>query len=253
VVDVRPQRDLAREHTVPVEVTVEPRKKHRFSLGLGYGTDTGPRGTLAWKNRRLNRRGHQVQSALELSGIRNSLLAAYEIPLKRPVTDRFAAQAGYRTEDTETSDSETLSIGVRRTRLRPGDWLETLSLDYQAEDFTVGDTARRSIMLIPGVSWARTRADNPVTPTRGSRWLLEFRGAETALGSDTDLLQTRLQGKFIRSLGQNQRLLLRGDLGLSYVSDFDALPATMRFFAGGDQSVRGYALTASAPRTRAAR
>jgi translocation and assembly module TamA len=67
------------------------------------------------------------------------------------------------------------------------------------------------------------------------------------LGSDTDLLQTRLQGKFVRPLGQNQRLLLRGDLGLSYVSDFDALPATLRFFAGGDQSVRGYAYNSLGP------
>ncbi|MBT8420751.1 MAG: BamA/TamA family outer membrane protein, partial [Gammaproteobacteria bacterium] len=36
------------------------------------------------------------------------------------------------------------------------------------------------------------------------------------------------------------RVILRGELGASWVDDFSELPASYRFFAGGDKSVRGY-------------
>jgi translocation and assembly module TamA len=39
----------------------------------------------------------------------------------------------------------------------------------------------------------------------------------------------------------------RTELGTSWVDDFSALPASQRFFAGGDRSVRGFALNELSP------
>ena len=39
----------------------------------------------------------------------------------------------------------------------------------------------------------------------------------------------------------------RGEFGTSWVDDFSALPASQRFFAGGDRSVRGFALNELSP------
>jgi translocation and assembly module TamA len=44
----------------------------------------------------------------------------------------------------------------------------------------------------------------------------------------------------IGALGARQRFIARGTLGVSHVGDFDLLPPELRFFAGGNNSIRGY-------------
>ena len=48
-------------------------------------------------------------------------------------------------------------------------------------------------------------------------------------------------------MGERWHLLLRGELGTSFVADFSELPGSQRFFAGGDQSVRGFGLNELSP------
>ena len=42
------------------------------------------------------------------------------------------------------------------------------------------------------------------------------------------------------ALGSRGRVILRGEAGVTIASEVTVLPASIRFFAGGDQSVRGY-------------
>ena len=49
-----------------------------------------------------------------------------------------------------------------------------------------------------------------------------------------------LEVKWLRALGTDMRLILRGEVGAMEVDDFDLLPPELRFFAGGDRSIRGF-------------
>ena len=66
------------------------------------------------------------------------------------------------------------------------------------------------------------------------------RGAPGSLVSDTWFAQVRADGKWIHAFGDNQRLIVRGTLGAEKTGNFDDLPPELRFFAGGDRSIRGY-------------
>jgi translocation and assembly module TamA len=239
-VEVRLLTDQAEGDQVPVAVTLVAKKKYQLSAGVGYGTDTGPRIKLGWENRQVNLRGHRFRTELELSYVEQNATATYEIPLARPPADKLQFQAGWRHQNNLTIESQQGTVGVARTKGRAGGWLETLSLNYQAEIFQVGDQSGTSRLLLPGISWARTLADNQKDPRRGSRLSFGVKGTTQWIGSDVDLLQTEAQGKLIRPFGEKGRVLLRGDLGWTQVSDFSRLPASLRFFAGGDRSVRGY-------------
>ena len=46
--------------------------------------------------------------------------------------------------------------------------------------------------------------------------------------------------KWIWSLPNEARIIFRGEVGTTWKDDFNALPPSVRFFAGGDTSVRGY-------------
>ncbi|MEO8742502.1 MAG: BamA/TamA family outer membrane protein, partial [Lysobacteraceae bacterium] len=75
-----------------------------------------------------------------------------------------------------------------------------------------------------------------------------LRGGSTAIGSDVSFVQARVQASFVRSFGHRNRLLLRGEIGRTFTGNFDQLPPSLRFFAGGDRSVRGYGYQEIGPR-----
>lgn len=238
-VEVQPQRELAKNGIIPVVVTLEPKPSNKYSFGLGYGTDSGARGSIDVERRRLNSRGHRLDGELEISQISASLIGRYRIPIGDPRTDELSFNLGYEDETTDTSDSKRALIGTSRTVSR-GAWRETLSLNFQNEDFEVAGEEGTSNLLIPGGAWSRIVADDRVYTRRGNRIQFDVRGAVKGILTDTSFLQTRAQGKYIRAVGEKGRVILRGDVGLTEVSDVTDLPASIRFFAGGDQSVRGY-------------
>jgi translocation and assembly module TamA len=53
--------------------------------------------------------------------------------------------------------------------------------------------------------------------------------------------------KWAFPLGEANRLLARADLGFTLKEDFEELPASVRYFAGGDNSVRGYGFETLGP------
>ncbi len=245
-VDVAPRRDLAENNEVPIEVKMISRKKHKYNFGIGYGTDTGMRGSAGWENRRINRRGHRMSTNLRLSEIKNSFTATYTVPLKNPATSRLEYSAGWRSEHTDTSESETYLAGISRTHMR-GKWQEIPYISYQQERFTVGDETGRSDLLIPGISWTRIKADDRIYTGQGGRLFFDIRGAHKDIVSDATFLQTRIQAKYIYSFGSFGRLIFRGEGGASALEGISDLPASLRFFTGGDRSVRGYAYNSLGP------
>ncbi|MGB5442846.1 MAG: autotransporter assembly complex family protein [Gammaproteobacteria bacterium] len=245
-VDVIPRQEKAEGLQVPIEVSLVSNKRNKYAVGAGYGTDTGVRVSAGFERRRVNRRGHRLAAGLQLSQIKNSLSANYLIPLQDPRTEQLAFSAGYFDSDTEDITSKTTTLGLSRSGTRWG-LNETLGLKFQREDFSVGDEDGSSLLLMPEASWLWVRADNRTYTTRGARLQFSLRGAAEQLLSDVSFLQAHVQAKFIQKVFGSSRIILRGDAAISFAPDFQELPASVRFFAGGDQSVRGYAFESLGP------
>lgn len=249
--DVEVQPDLKRataDHEVPISVYLKPGPASRYTAGIGYGTDTGARVTLGWSRRRIGRWGHHAGVELKVSQIGNSLTARYVIPLARPRTDQFIAATGIFNQRTDTSviHSQNASATVQRVR---GLLQESIYLNFQHEQFRVGDQSGNSFLLMPGVAWQYIKKSGEIYSLRGYRLNLDVHGSVRHVGSDATFLESLLQARAVHPvpfLGAG-RLLLRGELGLSWVPRFASLPASQRFFAGGAQSVRGYAYQSLGP------
>jgi translocation and assembly module TamA len=225
---------------VPILVYLQANKRHHYSIGVGFGTNTGPRINLGWQDRYVNRRGHRFSFSLRASEIYQNFDLNYAIPIRDPRTDQFNIAASYGRLSTVTSTSRTGLLGFRQVTAQPGGWQRTLFLDYRRDNFNVGGESGLSYLLIPGMTWFRTQADNLIYPHRGNRISLELQGAAQPLISTSSFAQLTLHGKMIRSVGERSRFLIRGDAGVTWASDFSKLPPSIRYFAGGDQSIRGY-------------
>jgi translocation and assembly module TamA len=239
-VNIEPRRDKTVGEEVPIEVKLEPNKPQKYTLGVGYGTDTGPRGSVGWEYRRINRFGQKIKAQYRLSRIYQELGVDYIIPTSHPATDQMDITGTVHNETVNNQVSRTRLIGVSRLATQ-GTIQRTLSLNYQHEDFTVGETSGVSSLLIPGANWTRIAADNRIYTHRGSKVSLDLRGAMKGVASDTSLVRGDLSAKIIRSIGSDNRLIARGEFGAVHVSHLSSLPTSLRFFAGGDTSVRGYA------------
>ncbi len=242
---------------IPVKVILEPRKRNKYAFGIGYGTDTGVRGSIEWKRRYINRYGHQLTSKIELSEIRQSITSRYHIPIGQTVDEFLTITAGYRDESTDTSDSELLLLGISKHHARNlfnKKLSEVIGIEYRDEKYTIGSDAGHAKLLMPYINWGYVKADNRIYTLRGYKIQLGVRGTLDNIGSNVAFLQTHLNVIFIRQLLEKGRIIARGDLGYTSIGlldgEFNQLPPSIRFFAGGDRSIRGYDYQAVGPKNQ---
>jgi translocation and assembly module TamA len=231
---------------IPIEVVLVDVSRYVTSIGAGAATDTGPRASLSFEDNRLNRRGHKYRVDLAASAIESSVDFNYQIPLSNPGTDRVNIKAGWISEDTGTAENEIWFVGTSRSRLTSSDWLQTLDLTYQVESYRVGSDVDSSNQLIPSISWHRSTANNLAYPTSGLRLQGSVRGAQEGVISSLSFLQVAGSIKYIHGLGSG-RVITRLEGGSTFIDDASNLPASLRFFAGGDSSVRGFDYKALGP------
>lgn len=237
---VTPDFSNIKNHRVPIHISFTAPKSQRYNIGVGYGTFSGPRLTAGISLRRLNDAGHHFDAQLKLSTVLSTIVTKYYIPGVYPLVDQWIFSATYQhfLPENGQSNSGTLSAGFA-TKI--GKVQATSSLNYLTELYKVRNEVRRnSHLLYPSVNFNYVEADDLVNPKYGYSLNLSLHYANHLLLSTTDFLQGELKGKYIFSPTSFSRFILRGDLGYSIVDNLTDLPLSMRFFAGGFGSVRGY-------------
>ncbi len=236
---------------IPVDVRLDTRKPRTLGLGLGFSTDVGPRGKANWTRHWVNPQGHSYGWETELSAPRQNVGLWYDIPLDPPLTDKLRFAGGYQNEEISGTDtlSKLLTVGPEWHSKLPSGWQRVISLKYQREEYRLGDDSGLSNLLMPGVSFSYLRSDNRIDPHNGYRLQFDLQAAKEGLGSDTNLIHGNVLLKGLTTLGQNHRLLGRVQFGGSATNGYQQnIPPSLRFFAGGDQSVRGYDYQSLSPK-----
>lgn len=236
-------------HSAPVDVELEPNYQHKYTFGLGYGTDTGVRASTKIEQRWVNEMGHSYDVQIRLSPINSMLGARYRIPGANPVTDEYQITGGYVRQNYKDQDYETYSLGGA-WQMEEGKWLKNYNLSFQYEKFETGNqNTSSSFLLIPGFNWTWIDADNRLNTKRGLLFGFGLRGASSALLSDITFLQGTVNMRGVYALNDDNRFLTRGNFGTTWIDDsFYNFPTSLRFFAGGDTSVRGYAFNSIGPK-----
>lgn len=244
---VETRRDAGPPGRVPVRAAVTTRERNTVTTGAGYSTDEGPRLQLGYQRHYVNDRGHQLSSQLRLSTVRQSVEARYEIPLADPINDHLTLSTAWENADIEDTSSERYSVRLARRQTFTSGWTRTQSLRWLEERFSVGVERGRSRLILPGISFSRTRSRGGLDPDWGDQQRYSLEVASEPLGSDVDIARLRLDNTWLRSLGKAHRFKLSAHLGGVATSDFEQTPTSLRFFAGGDQSVRGFAWRSLGP------
>src|SRR3970282_1052063 len=95
-------------------------------------------------------------------------------------------------------------------------------------------------------------ADDLISPRDGRFATLMLRGGAEGAGSDADFAQARATAHWYKGVGERNRLIVRGDGANPCPTLVVEAPPSLRFFAGGDRSIRGYAWREVGPRITSA-
>lgn len=258
-------QETAREtKTIPVIVTLNADRLNALETGIGYGTDTGVRLRSQYRRSIVNRYGHAFDSNLELSEIRQSIDGRYSIPYKHPLNDYFNLVGGYEREERGDIGPdvnlmiESAVLGGERVIKNPlGNWQHNFGLRYRLDRLTQkGEIDENNIpnafraaglgseqqSLLLGYEASKMVSNERINPTKAFKQSYKIELGSDSLLSDANMAILSAGWRFIYSLGESadHQFIGRSDFSYIFTDDFNHVPYNLRFFAGGDQTLRGF-------------
>jgi len=243
-----PQRQESIDEEVPVEIRLESKAPKRLRPGLGYGTDTGARFFLRYQDVNVLRLGHEFTTDLLVAQRQSNLIANYLIPGYRNVDTLLALRGGYQSEDLDAYETSYIFAEAEQLYGFTEGRVGSIFVRFQQESSTISGEDISTGTMMPGLRFRISKLDDPVRPKKGYRMTMEVRGTWDALVSDISLVQVLSDINWIYPMPWRTFLRLRGSGAATLQkNDFEELPASLRFFTGGDRSVRGYAYQSLGP------
>ncbi len=250
------------EYRIPVKASLSPAKSHLFDVSVGYVTDTHERVSFGWRTPKINNYGHNQETKLSYSKINPTGTFNYNIPISHPYKDIL--QLGLSLEDDRFGGlkSKIYQSRVSRIHIEKG-WVTNYYLRNHREQWRYFDESqqvfedRKGKYLIPGLSWSKTRkSGSPLDPSYGFSQLYTLEGTDTALGSDIQFVRATARFKWLKRFWENHRFIARTYLGINQLNEQSEkltneqnklLGPSLRFYAGGDESIRGFSYQSLGP------
>jgi translocation and assembly module TamA len=257
-IDIQANPDKAVDGRVPVDVNLALAKRDIYTAGVSYGTESGAGIRMGLDRRYVNSRGHKLSTQLDYATKRKILSAQYRIPA-------FRWLDGWYTVGVQASDEQTDYIDLRHVEFigsRSGqvseDWTAVASLHALRERWRYFETEEDAEAGIGAYRYATFTYPSfkldylnaPVASNRPDRLAgsLLLRGGVEGVGSDANFLQFHLRARWSQQYKTNSALIVRGEYGHTFTDALVDMPPSLRFFAGGDNSIRGYAWREVGPR-----
>ncbi len=233
---------------IPILIDTQAVKSQQYNFGVGYGTNTGARTSIGIDFYRMTDTGQHLSTLLNLSTVTNSIMAKYYIPGEQPYINQYVIGGYYGEFKPQTDDvafTEKYFSGYE-TKLNTL-WSSSSNINYLHERFSIDDSRYHTTDLIyPSVNLTRLSSNNAFNPEEGTR--ITLNASTSVPGTEEEFLQSEFSGKWIYPPTKNNFVILRGNLGTTYADDYsDKFPLSMRFFAGGYNSVRGYSYESLGP------
>lgn len=246
---------------VPAAITVAEGPARSVSASARYDTDTGLGVEGTWEHRNLFHNGERLTLDAPVSQQEIGIKAAFEKPAFLQRDQRLLANASALWENTNAYRQESLKGDVGIARRLARQWWGGVSIGAEGGYLKDNEHEERAYGVVkPNARLRHDSRNNKLNPSRGmeaelkltpfSGFYEEFFGAFAATFSAAAYYAP--YGR--KPDGQmDNRLVLAGRVeggAMPGASSLESIPASLRYFAGGAGSVRGYAYQAIGPRDK---
>lgn len=233
--------------TVDIHIETNTKKRIQYTLGLGYGTETGMRVTAGSNIRYINSRGDHFNITVQASHIYQAITAAYIIPGKNPWTDYTSLNAGQSYTNIIPYSATSTLVGADWGTV-VGGWTRTLGLHENWIHYaTLVSTDNRAKYLLPEADLAFQKRTQDGFYTNGYSADLWMTGTIKNPASQDTFIKSTFNTNYALGLGPSTRIFFRGQAGAIGTQSLTDLSPTLRFYTGGVGSVRGYQYSSLSP------
>ena len=248
-----PENAIGREVPIDVQLTLAPRSI--YTVGLSYGTDSGAGVRLGLERRYVNARGHKLLFDLNYAETRKTFSTIYRVPAFKWLDGWYTAALQATDEQTDYIDINNAELMLSRSGHINQQWNVVASVNALRERWRYGNATASFLtdyqyasLVYPEVRGEYVGVDDRLFPRRGVSGNLTLRGGVEGAGSDASFGQAHLNARWFLAPPDSSRLLLRGEVGSTFTDELVDIPPSLRYFAGGDRSIRGYAWREVGPR-----
>jgi translocation and assembly module TamA len=233
-----------------LEVAVTEKPRWTVEVGGGYNSDTGIEGRVGLRDDNLLGRGLGLNLRGKWNERENLLLLYGSLPPLPGGRLSFLTTVGIREGDSEfdpdqySQEEKTGSLEAS-WRLRPGSWARayyrfttTRTFEKEPDPFVPFDVTTDVGTL--GLQYVHDRFDNPFDPRRGWGFTADVGWSASHFGSDLETLRTVVGTTAALSPIRRSTWVQSLRLGDAQAFEGTNLDPQLRFFAGGQGSVRGF-------------
>ena len=233
---------------MPVKIELKEALRQKWVVGVGVRSDNGPRLSAEYTQHRVP--GLDWRAVAKVAVDRTLQTVSLDL-LGQPNEQLWRWTTSGKAEHQVFTGYEVTSQRLRAGRTQLAERVDRTYYAQYDTSHTLGALADTRESLSAHYAWTWRRFDTLPFPTQGWGFGLEV-GSGVTLGHQRTPYG-RWLGKVLgmQALGESgQRLSMRGELGGVVTSDASGIPTTQLFLAGGDGSVRGYALSGIGVATR---
>jgi outer membrane protein assembly complex protein YaeT len=236
---------------IPIDLNVRERPWHDISIGGGYSTQDDFGGQITWNDYNWFGDGRQASVTLRYADINSYASASLRQPYflgQRNLVGAITAVLQQENEQTFTLYSESVSPQITwniTEQLNSTLGYRLMYANLNSVSPTVIDALHgirsQGFVSGPTASMVWNTSNDPYSPTRGSIVTLLAEQGGAIWGGDYQYYRATLEDRNYTTIAKNTVLATRLKFGLA-----DSLgskvnyPLFLRFFPGGEGSVRGY-------------
>ncbi|QRN04346.1 BamA/TamA family outer membrane protein [Legionella sp. MW5194] len=245
---VNAKPDMNGSRSIPVNVYLKAAARINYSLGLGFGTDTGIRGRVGYHVVPVNRAGHKFNAIALGSFNQNTLQAQYVIPGKNPLTDEYDITGNLSNLDYGAgySNSLLLSMGQRHNK---DQFQRMLTVNGLYERFNYDNAPKlEKLTFFPKATLGWKNTSNQLFSPTGYHITFNALGASRAVLSEVSFAQASVDARaaitlpFIRT-----RFYFHTLQGITDINDVNQLPLSLALLLGGSDNLKAFTFNAIGP------
>ena len=251
LVDVNAKPEDASGKVVPITIDLTPAPRSIYTAGLSYGTISGAGVTGGIERRYLNTRGHKALAQVEYANNRKMATLQYRVPAFDWLDGWYTASLQAVDELTDYTNSRRLElVGSRSGRFNNQlNLVASMHVLRERWAYNIADDGDGALAPIdysyasfwfPSLQAEYIDVDDRLDPRRGAGGTLTLRGGKGGADGDATFVQIHASAQWFHGFDADSKLIVRGEAGHTFTDQILDLPPSLRYYAGGDRSVRGY-------------
>lgn len=238
------------KHIVPININLVAGYARSYSVGVGYGSFTGPRVSFGTLFRHVTDTGQQFSFNTQASPANTIFQASYLLPGENPLHDNWSLNASQSYTQTDSFEERQTNFGFGRTH-KYGRWQLTFGMQQYYTSYSTAPAPdnQHAKYLVPGFILGYDNTIEDGFWKRGFIWNNVFQTSIDSPASDETFIRNASDLIYTLPLNKNwNRIVINGNFGAINVDNIQAIAPNFRFYAGGIGNLLGYPYLSQGPK-----